>query len=94
MAVLPPPVPAAMNRCGSSSSRSAIHLPPPAQGGQVDPVRGQVVPVERGAVRRGGRVPPGGLERAEGGGQVAAECRRMSSSMWFCRAASGFQVAG
>lgn len=31
VAVLPPPVPAAMNRCGSSSCRPAIHLAPPAR---------------------------------------------------------------
>jgi hypothetical protein len=31
VAVLPPPVPTAMNRCGSSSCRSAIHFRPPAR---------------------------------------------------------------
>ena len=48
-------------------------FPAAGQGGQVDLVGGQVVPVEPGQLGGCGRVGPGGLVRAERAGQVAAQ---------------------
>ena len=94
VAVLPPPVPAAMNRCGSSSCRSAIHFRPPARVARWILWAGRSYPSNR--ARAGGA--GGWVQVAWYGPNAAARSpprwRRMTSSMCFCRAASGFQAGG